>query len=836
MGHQWGFDGEPNEEKWVHDMQLHLKDYPVHQALGWVDPNLILRWIRPIKGNEKAINLDMGFEPKRRNTLLSIRDDGIPRVTPVIELVQGGKAFIVFFPIYFDHTFGGFIGGSFKVKVLLDTVLGKQLAKDLSITLFENNEVIYRRDPVSYVKNSSWEYETDLSFYDANWRLVIAPSDTFISDSKSLVGPISLVAGFLISMMVAYMLYLFLNERVRVTQINLAKKELDKYREHLEDLVDDRTKELKKSESRFRGLSESSFEGILIYDQNLIIEVNQSAVLLFGYKPAELIGKDVRILLTAESWEIATGRILEGYEEPYEVQGVRKDGLEFPIEIHTKQIPYKNRRCKVAAVRDITERKQAEESLRKAKEASESANRAKSLFLANMSHELRTPLNAILGFSGMIGRDRDTPAPVQEKVAIINRSGEHLLSMINDVLDLSKIEAGRVELEESVFDLPRMLEDMGRMFEVRAESAGLRFDLEKSPNLPQFIKADAGKLRQIVINLLGNAVKFTKEGVVVLRARTLPMADDPPMVTLQLEVEDSGPGIAPEQEEHIFEAFVQAGKSPEAADGTGLGLAITKSFVELMGGEISVESKPGEGSLFSVKLPVALADASEVGVMEAVKPAVSGLQPGQNRWRILVVEDNIENRLLLSSLLEQAGFELRTSENGEEAVHLFEQWQPHFIWMDMRMPVMDGYQATSKIRSLPGGDKVKIVALTASAFKEQRKNILDTGCDDVVYKPFKSHEIFDAMAEQLGVRYIYEEELEKEAAEPEITLTSDILADLPEELRSVLKETAHNLDISAVNDVIVRIGNKQPEIARGLLLLVKEFRFEKVLELLGERE
>ena len=468
------------------------------------------------------------------------------------------------------------------------------------------------------------------------------------------------------------------------------------------------------------------------------------------------------------------------------------------------------------------------------KDEAESANKAKSIFLANMSHELRTPLNAILGFSGMIARDHTTPASVQEKVTIINRSGEYLLSMINDVLDLSKIEAGHIELEPDAFDLPRMLEDIGRMFEVRAESVQLRFELETDPNFSQVIKADPGKLRQVLINLLGNAVKFTQEGWVALRSRTLPMADEPSMVTLQLEVEDSGPGITAEQMQRIFEPFIQPGRTAAAVKGTGLGLAITKSFVELMGGEISVESEIGKGSLFRVELPVALAKAAEVSGIKLMQPAVLGLEPGQPAWRILVVEDDPENRLLLSSLLVQVGFEIRKAENGKEAIALFEAWQPHFIWMDMRMPVMDGYEATAKIRSLPGGDEVKIVAITASAFKEQRKTILEAGCDDVVHKPFKSHEIFDAIAEQLGVRYLYEQEEEKaEKRQAVLQIMPEMLAELPDDLIAELQNAVRAHDIEQTNAVLDRLDSAESELTNAVRRLVEDMDFRTLKNLLG---
>ena len=620
-----------------------------------------------------------------------------------------------------------------------------------------------------------------------------------------------------------------------------AEEALQKYHDHLEELVEERTAKLEQNERRLKESQVLARMGQ--WELNLVNNTLQWAdeVYRIFEIDREQFGASYEAFLEAVHPQDRAA-VDKAYTDsladktPYMIDHrlLMKDGrVKFVREqCRTEYNELGEPLCAIGIVQDLTDLKEMELALRHAKEHAEAANRAKSIFLANMSHELRTPLNAILGFSEMLGRDPAATAEQQEKLSVINRSGEHLLAMINDVLDLSKIEAGAMELEPTAFDLSRLLEDVGRMFEVRAESASLSFILDADPAMARYVEADNGKLRQILINLLGNAVKFTREGGVTLRARTLPVTDDPTRASLQLEVEDTGPGIPPEEQQHIFDPFVQAGHSKSNIKGTGLGLAISNAFIQLMGGSIRVESEPGKGALFHVELPVLLAEGTEAGGAESAAPTVTGLQPDQPAWRILIVEDNLENRLLLKGYLEPVGFAVREAENGKVAMAEFEQWRPHFIWMDMRMPVMDGFEATRRIRALPGGDAVKIVALTASVFKEQHQRILQEGCDDVLHKPFRAGDLFATMERYLGVRYRYAEESMEVPAQPAVHLTGAMLKRLPAEQLDALGEASIRLDIQAATAVIGRLQDVDAEIAEGLQILMKEYQFEQILKLL----
>jgi len=480
--------------------------------------------------------------------------------------------------------------------------------------------------------------------------------------------------------------------------------------------------------------------------------------------------------------------------------------------------------------REVRQRRIAEARLARAKETAERANRTKSLFLANMSHELRTPLNAILGFSSMLNRDPSATASQKQKLAVIRRSGQHLLAMIDDILDLSKIEAGRIDLDETSFDLVALLEDVAAGVHSRAAEKGLTFSLRTEAVGHRYLCADAGKVRHILGNLMGNAVKFTSVGEVTLRCTTRGLAA-PSRCEVVLEVEDTGPGIDLSMRHSVFEPFVRERAGARSPDGVGLGLSICKSLTDVIGGVIELESEPGRGSLFRVRFPAAVAAPGEVRTDAEAARRVIGVARGERPWRILVVDDDPDHRAILKTLLDQAGFLVLEAANGEEGVEAFRKHAPDLVWLDMRMPVMDGYSAVRRMRELPRGNHTPVVAMTASAFREEAADILAAGCDDVVVKPANEQAIFEAMQRFLPLEYRYEGD-GTAVARPSHEELSIALVALPAAVRQSLRAAAASLRQKELEAALEAVRALDPGLAASLGSLEAEVRFDRILELL----
>ena len=483
-------------------------------------------------------------------------------------------------------------------------------------------------------------------------------------------------------------------------------------------------------------------------------------------------------------------------------------------------------------------------ALEKAKLEAEAANRAKSQFLSKMSHELRTPLNAILGFTQVMARDESVGREHQEHLEIINRSGEHLLELINDILSMSKIESGQVSLNKNRFDLYRLLDSLEEMLRFKAVAKGIELIFERAIGIPRYIQTDESKLRQVLINLLGNAIKFTQIGRVTLRVRvgdgesgrhSLPKSK---VFRLLFEVEDTGPGIAPDELGILFDPFVQTETGRQSMEGTGLGLPISQQFVHMMGGQIAVRSTPNQGTIFTFNIQASLATAADEKPILS-KGRVIGLEANQPSYRILVVEDAAVNRKLLVKILEPLGFEVRTATNGHEGVALWESWSPHLILMDVIMPIMDGYEATQLIKQTRKGRETVIIALTASAFDEQREAIIRVGCDDFISKPFQRDELLDKMAHHLGVDYIYEEQPIPplpQSPDPKALLTPEALAVMPVSWLIQLHQAALYADDELIRQLIEQIPVEHCSLRQDLQGLIDNFRLEQLIDLteLGE--
>ncbi|MBT5549735.1 MAG: PAS domain S-box protein [Nitrospina sp.] len=613
------------------------------------------------------------------------------------------------------------------------------------------------------------------------------------------------------------------------------KRRLDDLAQELKIMVNTQTMKLEGEKSRTDAILDNVVDGIITIDEKGSVQsFNPASERIFGYSTDEVLGKNVKFLMP-EPYRSEHDQYLINYFTSgiakiigmgREVLGLRKDKSQFPLELAISEVYVGEDRFFTGIVRDISERKQIENQLKTAKEDAESANRAKSIFLANMSHEIRTPMNAVLGYSQILLRKKDLDQDTKNSIRTIDNSGRNLLKLINEILDISKIEAGKMELNTTGFDLNELVDSLSSMFELRCKQKQLYWNV-KGTSGRTLVNGDEMKLRQILVNLLGNAIKFTESGEVTFRVTALEEHQ------YRFEIIDSGNGIPVEAQDKIFDPFQQEEEGSKKG-GTGLGLTISKKYLELMGADLILKSKLNEGAHFHFTLT--LLPAHETSYRGTEYCTVLHLAP-EYKIKALVVDDILENREVLSKLLSSVGVEVIEAKNGKDGVEQTREHHPDIVFMDMRMPVMRGEEAAKLIQEEFGRDRIKIVSITASAFDLGRQHFLDMGFHEYISKPFKEEQIFQSLKELLNIEFIYEDET-SEPGKTEILEdleVSDI--SLPKGLINKMKNAAELYKVTELEkciEEIISLDSETKELPSHLQALLKIYDMDGILEALSK--
>ncbi|MDM8550803.1 transporter substrate-binding domain-containing protein [Desulfobacterales bacterium HSG2] len=560
---------------------------------------------------------------------------------------------------------------------------------------------------------------------------------------------------------------------------------------------------------RFRAALDSSADAIFLIDQIKMrfVDTNNMACERLGYSRDELLSmgpQDIKPSYTREMLASVFDTVVNGHVEHGVIETMhrRKDGSKFPVEVFLRSLDSEHKCLLIASARDISERKRMEDELRSAKEAAESANRAKSEFLANMSHEIRTPMNAILGFTDLL-HSLMTDEKEKTYLEAIQSGGRNLLTLINDILDLSKIEAGKMEIQYEPVNPQVIFDEIKHIFSLKTFQKGIDFIIDVSENVPENLFLDEARLRQILFNLIGNAVKFTESGQIRVSARNIRTHSDPGKIDLTVTVEDTGIGVPLKSQKEIFEAFKQQdGQTTRKYGGTGLGLAITKRLLEMMKGTISLRSEVNKGSVFEITL-------HDVSVAEADYKSETG-KPADceniifDEATILTADDVEINRLLVKAFFRNTNIRVIEAENGHQAVLFAEQHKPDLILMDIRMPVMDGYKATRQIKE---NNNIPIIALTASAMKKDRKKVINSGFDGYLAKPVQKYDLFKEISRFLQYSEKKKTGYEKPETKDIKRISADVIDKLPEIVSYLENEGMETWDSARRNESFCEIGD-----------------------------
>ncbi len=627
-------------------------------------------------------------------------------------------------------------------------------------------------------------------------------------------------------------------------------------RDHLNKEVEER-KKIEKKLTEFKDTLDRTLDCIFIFDPETLrfSYLNQGAVSQVGYSASELKQMtpfDIKPEFDEASFREMMDQAIHNQSKKLTFNTVHKhkNGSLIPVEESLQYIELEEGNRFVAVVRDISEQLQVSEELRKLNEEleqrveerttelkkatneAEEANRAKGVFISNMSHEFRTPLNAVIGFSQQMMEDQSIKAEHREYLNIIKSSGLLQLSLINDVLSMSSLDDGQSIFIPKALDLSELLKDVIDKEQLSARDKNISFKVVYESDVPQFIYSDHEKLQQIFIHVIDNAIKYTELGGVTVYIGSQPSVKDS-YVELVCDVVDTGIGIHEEFQQRIFLPFVQVGEQDNKT-GTGLGLTLVQRFLQLMGGEISVDSELGKGSKFHITLPVKLSTEADFEPKEQKKHNIISIEPDGNEYRVLVVDDNEEGRVLLKAMLEDIGFSVRVASSGELAIEIFKEWHPQMIWMDMHMAVMDGMEATRRIRALEGGSETKIAALTAYPLNEIKDKNLQPELDDFLLKPFHKNEMLECMGKHLGLNYQYEE---KNIEPPYLKdkgkeLCPEDLDILDSEALTELVNAVLALDVEHSRVMAEHIGESAPDLGKTLLSMVNNLDFDGLQKLL----
>jgi len=612
---------------------------------------------------------------------------------------------------------------------------------------------------------------------------------------------------------------------------------------------------LRKSESRYRLLAEHGSDGITLVENDRLVYLSPSCERITGFSSNERLGAHHLNLVHPDDRERVVREIAEGIKRKlthlklvYRI--VHKKGHVLWLEDHVVREPSTDDRNRlIATSRDITERiltqeelirhrehleelvEQRTKHLEQAKKAAEAASRAKTSFLANMTHEIKTPLNAIIGLTEILQRNHGFTEQEREQLTTIHRSGHHLLEIINDVLEMSRLDSGRVELAHRPLDLHGLVSDLGHIFRMRAQGKGLELRVEMSGAVPQAILGDETKIRQIFVNILGNALKFTERGGIAWRLDTESRADL--QTWLVAYIEDSGPGISEEDSGRLFQRFEQTAIGLNAG-GTGLGLAISQQFAQLMGGKISVTSTMGVGTCFCLKVPIETTVPGDV-FQQPVQKSVVGIKEGFGPYRILIAEPRDEIRQLLKEILNQVGFSTRHVANSQSALLAFQKWKPHAIFMGPLLQGTNGSSTTRLIKSLDGGDKTAIFLISDSPGKKDRLSLTDSMADGIVESACHPSEVLEILRKPLELEYVYEVRAPSVHGDAistsSITELSRLIGD---DWQEELERATVSARFESILELIDRLESHAPQVAADLRIWARSFEYQRILDWLKE--